>query len=174
MYILHYGSLVSIDFVSDSKLREPQSRGNIMFSITPTEVNDKLSALLNISNSHGQPTKNVLLLYDDVIKWKHFPSYWPFVRGIHRWPVNTPHKGQWRGALMFALICAWINGWVSNCEAGVLRRHWAHHGVTVMCIKISFVLINSKIRSILPALGWMITQMSSTVNIFNYYFKFSL
>ena len=21
------------------------------------------------------------------------PRYWPFVRGIHRWPVNSPHKG---------------------------------------------------------------------------------
>ena len=32
--------------------------------------------------------------HDDVIKWKHFPRYWPFVRGIHRSPVNYPHKGQ--------------------------------------------------------------------------------
>ena len=31
--------------------------------------------------------------------------------GIHRSPVNSPHKGQWRGALMFSLICAWTNGW---------------------------------------------------------------
>ena len=44
--------------------------------------------------------------HDDVIKWKHFPRYWPFVRGIHRSPVNSPHKGQWRGALMFSLMCA--------------------------------------------------------------------
>ena len=43
---------------------------------------------------------------DDVIKWKHFPRYWPFVRGIHRSPVNSSHKGQWPGALMFSLICA--------------------------------------------------------------------
>ena len=27
-------------------------------------------------------------------------------------PVNSPHKGQWRGALMFSLVCVWINGWV--------------------------------------------------------------
>ena len=47
--------------------------------------------------------------HDDVIKWKHFPRYWPFVRGIHRSPVNPPHKGQWRGALMFSLVCAGIN-----------------------------------------------------------------
>ena len=44
--------------------------------------------------------------HDDVIKWEHFPRYWPFVRVIHRSPVNSPHKGQWRGALMFSLICA--------------------------------------------------------------------
>ena len=24
-------------------------------------------------------------MHDDVIKWKHFPHYWPFIRGIHRW-----------------------------------------------------------------------------------------
>ena len=50
------------------------------------------------------------VIHDDVIKKKHFPRYWPFVRGIHRSPVNSPHKGQWRGALMFSLICVWING----------------------------------------------------------------
>ena len=70
--------------------------------------------------------------HDDVIKWKHFPRYWPFLRGIHRSPVNSPHKGQWRGALMFSLICALINGWVNNREAGDLRRYRAHYDVIVM------------------------------------------
>ena len=69
--------------------------------------------------------------HDDVIKWKHFPRYWPFVRGIHRSPVNSAHKGQWRGALMFSLICARINGTV-NCEVGDLRHHRAHYDVIVM------------------------------------------
>ena len=73
-------------------------------------------------------------IHDDVIKWKHFPRYWPFVRGIHRSPGNSPHKGQWRGALMFSLICAWTYGWVNKCEAGDLRRQWAHYDVTVMVI----------------------------------------
>ena len=71
-------------------------------------------------------------IYDDVIKWKHFPRYWPSVRGINRSPVNSPHKGQWRGALMFSLICIWIKGWVNNREAGDLRRYRAHYDVTVM------------------------------------------
>ena len=43
------------------------------------------------------------MVHDDVIKWKKIPRYWPFVWGIHRSPVNPPHKGQWRGALMFFL-----------------------------------------------------------------------
>ena len=72
------------------------------------------------------------LLHDDVIKWKHFPRYWLLVPGIHRSPVNSPHKGQWRRALMFSLICVWINDWVNNREAGDLRRYRAHYNVTVM------------------------------------------
>ena len=71
-------------------------------------------------------------LHDDVIKWKHFPRHWPFVRGIHRSPVNSPHKGQWCGALMFSSISVWIKDWVNNREAGDLRRYVAHYDVTVM------------------------------------------
>ena len=52
--------------------------------------------------------------------------------GIHRSPVNSPHKGQLRGALMFSLICVWINDWVNNREAGDLRRYPAHYDVTVI------------------------------------------
>ena len=71
-------------------------------------------------------------VHDDVIKRKHFPRYWPFVRRIHRSPVNSPHKSQWRGAFVFSLICAWINGWVNNHEAGNLRRNRTHYDVIVM------------------------------------------
>ena len=42
------------------------------------------------------------------------------------------HKGQWRGVLMFSLICSWIHGWVNNGEAGDLRCHRAHYYVIVM------------------------------------------
>ena len=74
----------------------------------------------------------ILPPHDDVIKWKHFPRYWPFVRGIHRSPVNSLHKGQWRGAFMFSLICAWIKLWAHNWEAGDLRRYRGHYDVIVM------------------------------------------
>ena len=72
-------------------------------------------------------TCTISVEHDDVIKCKHFPRYLPFVRGIHR-----SHKGQWRGALMLSLICAWINVWVNNRETGDLRRHRAHYDVIVM------------------------------------------
>ena len=68
--------------------------------------------------------------HDDVIKWKHFPRYWPFGRGIHRSPVNSPHKGQWRGALMFTLIRA-LNKQLSKqpwgwCFETPWRPLWRH------------------------------------------------
>ena len=61
--------------------------------------------------------------HGDVIKRKQFPRYWPFVRGIHRSPVNSRHKGQWRGALML-----FINLRLNKR----LRCHCAHYDVTVM------------------------------------------
>ena len=70
--------------------------------------------------------------HDYVIKWKPFPCYWPFVRGSHRSPVNSPHKSQWCGALVFSFSCAWINGWVNSRGAGSWRRHRAHYDVIVM------------------------------------------
>ena len=95
-----------------------------VMNINYTEIQH--SAYLERERSDGK------VYHDDVIKWKHFPRYWPFVLGIHRSLVNSSHKGQWRGALMFSLICAWINGWINTREAGYLRRHHGHYDVTVM------------------------------------------
>ena len=75
-------------------------------------------------------------IHDDVIKWKHFLRYWSFVWGIHRSPVNSPHKGQWRGALMFSLICVWINYRVNNRKAGDLRRYRVHCDATVILLSL--------------------------------------
>ena len=78
-----------------------------MASLGPNKL--KLRSLISPSGT--------FYFHDDVIKLKHFPRYWPFMQGIHRSPVNSPHKGQWRGALMLTLICVWINGWINNGEA---------------------------------------------------------
>ena len=82
----------------------------------------------------------------DVIKWKHFPRYWLFVWGIHRSPVNSPHKGQLRGALMFSLICAWTNGWVNNRDADDFRCHSAHYVLTAMMNANQPVLITGPVN----------------------------
>ena len=96
--------------------------------LTPRD--NKNTNYLYIGGSTPQSTE-----HDDVIKWKHFPRYWPFVRGIPRSPVNSPYKGQWRGSLMFSLICVCINGSVNNREAGELetlsRPLWRHFNDTV-------------------------------------------
>ena len=55
-------------------------------------------------------------------------------------PVNSPHKGQWRGALMLSLIYAWLNDGVNNRKAGDLRRHHGHYDVIVM-ISVALVWI---------------------------------
>ena len=69
-------------------------------------------------------------------------------------PVNSLHKGQWRGALMFSLICVWINDWVNNREAGDLRRQRGHYDVTLMdyphirliCHKEAYVMDHGVLR----------------------------
>ena len=63
-------------------------------------------------------------------KMETFSAVLAFVRGIHRSPVNSPHKGQWHGALMFSLICA-LNkrlkkqswGWWFETPSRSLWRH---------------------------------------------------
>ena len=88
--------------------------------------------------------------------WRHqmetFSALLPFVRGIHRSPVNSPHKGQWRRALMFTLICVWINGWVNNREAGDFRCQRAHYDVIVMY---NFCTVLFYIHFYIPLWDWL-------------------
>ena len=68
--------------------------------------------------------------------WRHqmetFSALLALCAGNSPVQVNSPHKGQWRWALMFTLICARINDWVNNREAGDLRRLLDHYDVSVM------------------------------------------
>ena len=82
--------------------------------------------------------------HDNVTKWKHFPGYWLFVRGIHRSPVDSPHKGRWRGTLMFSLICVWTNGWANTRNAGDLRHHrtlWRHSKEILPFIRTQYLYV---------------------------------
>ena len=69
--------------------------------------------------------------HEDLIKWKHFPRNWPFVRGIHRsrW---IPHTKPVTRSFDVFFDLRLNNGWVNNREAGDLRRHHGHYDVIVM------------------------------------------
>ena len=85
---------------------------------------------------HQQPWYYVR--YRESVSWRRhqmetFSALLAICGGNSSGPRWTPlHKGQWRGALMFSLICAWINGWVNNGEAGDLRCYYAHYDFIVM------------------------------------------
>ena len=131
-YQMHFPEWTSFDF--DEYFTEMCSPGNmILFQCKP--LKDVASQASHYQH-HVIQTQNCVfatpITHVDVIKWKHFPRYWPSVRGIHRSPMNSPLKSQWRGALMFSLICAWTNGWTNHWDARDLRRHGAHYDATVM------------------------------------------
>ena len=90
--------------------------------------------------SHKSPARISGPFVGRISWWRHqmatFSALLAFVRGNHRLPVKSPHKGQWRGALIFSLIWAWTNGWVNNRDAGDVRRHRAHYNVTVVLMAI--------------------------------------
>ena len=73
------------------------------------------------------------------VPWRHqmetFSALLAICAGNSPVPGNSPHKSQWRGALMFSLICVWIN----NREAGDLRRYRAHYDVTVILASSLFI-----------------------------------
>ena len=77
---------------------------------------------------------NIDIPYKGITKcgWKYAINAIIHEYAYHRSPVNSPHKGQWRGALMFSLICVWLNVWVNHREAGDLRHYRAHNDVSVM------------------------------------------
>ena len=68
----------------------------------------------------------------DVIKWKYFPRYWPFVQGILPVTDEFPAQRPVTRASMFSLIWPWINGYVNNREAGDFRRHRARYDIAVL------------------------------------------
>ena len=116
---------------------------------------------MNLFFYRGKTSKNEVcdvppISHDDVIKWEYLQGYWPFVRGNHRWPVNSPHRGRWRRALMFSLICAWINAWVNNRAAGDLRSHRAHYDATVMISSSSLLTtwVQTNMHFIIQSITW--------------------
>ena len=66
--------------------------------------------------------------------WRHLMETYSALLaiGARNSPMNFPHKGQWRGALILSLICAWLNGRVINREVGDLIHYHAHCDIIIM------------------------------------------
>ena len=68
--------------------------------------------------------------------WRHqietFSALLALCAGNYQSPLDSPHKGQWRGALMFSLICAWTNGWANNRDAVTLKTI-SHTMTSLLC-----------------------------------------
>ena len=61
-------------------------------------------------------------LRDDVMTWRRFSHYRPFMRGIHRWPTDYPHKGPVIKCFGISLIS--LNKLLSEVLCtGALRHH---------------------------------------------------
>ena len=133
-----------------------------------------------MSCMRGTDTYNAQPLHDDVIKWKHFPRYWPFVRGIHRRPVNSPHKGPVTRSFDVFFDLRPINAWVNNSKAGDLRRNHAHYDVTVMISKlkpfVTTVICHNTITIIKTLQLWQVRIFFSNTNLryYSIYFVYTM
>ena len=121
-------------------------------------------------------------VHNDVIKWKHFPHYWPFVRVFHRWiPITKPVTRSFD--IVFDLLPEQTVE-QNNRNACDLRRHCAHYDVTVMyghcCVivlisvmfwRVTTYPINMPWRAITgPMLAglWSVVQMESLQSIWEF------
>ena len=97
-----------------------------------------------ITASTGIAANVIRLMHDDVIKWKPFPRYWPYVRGIHRssvtqkpvtrsfdvfsdLPLNKRLRKQSRGCWFESLahpLWRHCNGMSHACVWTTSVRHW--------------------------------------------------
>ena len=142
-YTENYGMWLLIQALTTDKeeVLGVSSVGNLFWNHVICNVSDFFRI-----NAHKANTRfliTLLFLYHDaVIKWKHFPRYWPFVQGIHRSPVNSPHKGQKRGALMLSLICAlnkrlskqWWGWWFETLSWSL----WRHCNALLTASRMTF------------------------------------
>ena len=96
--------------------------------------------------------------------WRHQMETLPALLALCA--VDSPHKGQWRGALMFSLFCAWRNGWANKRDAGDLRRHRAYYDVAVMYTE------TRTLSSQCQQLAWWLTVPSHKQAKLHFFFKF--
>ena len=99
---------------------------------------------------------------EHVMVWKHFSHYRPMVSEIHRWPINSPHKGQWYGVMMFSSLLAWTTCWKKQ-----FRCRWSANHCTRMTS-----LRYGKILTIKYIHGFAVKMISECIHILSGLLKF--
>ena len=145
-FIMHMIYVVYVEYISKYISIRFVTAKAIYFSMQSCFI-----FFLNLSNVYFSI---VWMAYDHSTWWRFqmltFSALLAICAGnsLHRSPVNSPHKGQWRGASVFSLIWVWINGWVNSREAGNLRRYRAHYDTTVMIPRKPRVVMMPNLSSI--------------------------
>ena len=123
VYYVHFMHcmLVCFELVSNSEHRRVICQDDCSRCPGATEIGAKPWQCLG---HHDVSSTCDVAAHNDVIKRKHFPRYWPFVRGIHQSPVNSPHKGQWRG-----VFNVFLNLRMKNC----CKQSWGWWFETSSC-----------------------------------------
>ena len=104
-----------------------------------------------VPSGNTPSASTVLTKYNDVTKWQQSPRYWPLVRGIHKSPVNSPHKGQGRGDLVF-YFDQHLNKRLSQQSTSLI---WdALHSLSYHCNERHVIFQNSKATNDYVSLPW--------------------
>ena len=120
--------------------------------------------------------------HDGVIIWKHFPHYWPIVRGTHRSPLVSPCNG-WKSVCFFVVLYYYLsyNSYLVTCikTIAVLRSYISM--MTAKCgsiFRVAGLLCGEPITGGFPLQGWVIRMclccvalLSILQSLFNYIYK---
>ena len=119
-----------------------------VYPSVPKYIPPTIVSRLRFSSGYQQktllhlPTKSrqIEIKLIENVSWRHhqmqyrFPRYWPFVRGIHWLPMNSPHKAS--DAELWYFICS---------SPEYLKRHCTHYDFTLMwalCFQVAIFISN--------------------------------
>ena len=153
----------------------------IEFSGATNLLSEKTARLINMTSV----IRWNMWIHDDVIKWKHFPRYWPFVRGIHRsrWIPRTQRTLTRRFDISFDLRpnkrlskqpWGWwfeMSSWSLWRQCDVKILHWSGStSALVMACSLKAPRYNlSQCWLIVSKVPWHSPEVNFTRNAFNYY-----
>ena len=131
----------------DHRIPTPPQQGPILLKTYP--YHDVICTVQKYAVNTKNVAKVLLVVFKvsftgtKRVSWRHqMDTFSASLAICKRPPVDSPHNDQWRGVLMFSLICAWTNRWANNRDAGDFRCHRVHYDVTVTDYTFSPLLFN--------------------------------